>query len=78
MEKIIESFCGVCSQAFETLLDAYQMRDWEMTWEEFINQFEKEIQDDIKLWKKEEIGIDNQPPLWYYNSVKRGKENDKR
>lgn len=63
MEKIINSFCGVCDQAFETLLDAYQMRDWEMTWEEFINQFEKEIQDKIKLWKKEEIGIDNQSSL---------------
>lgn len=63
MEKIIESYCGVCSQAFGTLLDVYQMRDWEMTWEEFINQFEKEIQDEIKLWKKEEIGVDNQSLL---------------
>ena len=78
MKKIIESYCGVCEQAFETLLDAYQMKDWEMTWSEFVDQFEKEIQDEIKIWKKQEIGVDNQSTLCYTIIVKRGKENDKR
>ena len=59
MEKIIEPYGGICDKIFNTLLDVYQLKDWEMTWSEFLNQFEKEIQDEIKLWQKEEIGVDN-------------------
>ena len=59
MKKIIEPYCEVCDKTFSTLLDVYQMKDWGMTWGEFLNQFEKEIQDEIKNWKKEEIGVDN-------------------
>lgn len=78
MEKIIEKKCGVCEQAFGTLLDVYQMFDWGVTWSEFVDQFEKEIQDEIRIWKKQEIGVDEQSTLCYNNSVKRGKQNDKR
>ena len=59
MKKIIEPYCGVCDKTFNTLLDVYQMKDWDMTWGEFLTQFEKEIQDEIKIWKKEEIGVDD-------------------
>ena len=52
MEHKIENFCGVCDQAFETLLDAYQMKDWEMTWNEFLDEFEKELQESMKNWRK--------------------------
>ena len=49
---MIEKFCGVCDQAFETLLDAYQMKDWGMTWDEFLDQFEKELQEKMVHWRK--------------------------
>lgn len=54
MEKI-EDYCGVCSQAFGTLLDVYQMENWEMTWNEFLDQFEKELQEEIKKWREERV-----------------------
>lgn len=49
---MIEKFCGVCDQAFETLLDAYQMKDWGMTWDEFLDQFERELQEQMVAWRK--------------------------
>ena len=59
MKKIIEPYCGVCDKIFSTLLDVYQTKDWGMTWGEFLTQFEKEIQDEIKVWQQEEIGVDD-------------------
>jgi hypothetical protein len=38
-----------------TLLEVYQMKNWEMTWEEFLDEFTKEILDTISKWKKENI-----------------------
>ena len=49
---MIEKFCGVCDQAFGTLLDAYQMKDWGMTWDEFLDQFERELQEQMVAWRK--------------------------
>ena len=59
MKKIIEPYCGVCDKTFSSLLDVHQMKDGAMSWSEFLTQFEKEIQDEIKIWKKEEIGVDD-------------------
>ena len=48
----IEDFCCVCDQAFETLLDCYQMWNWKMTWDEFLDQFEKELKEEMVHWRK--------------------------
>ena len=52
---MIEEFCGVCSDAMHTLLDAYQMQDWGMTWVQFLEQFTGEILDTIGSWQSEAI-----------------------
>jgi hypothetical protein len=52
---MIEKFCGICSESMSTLLEVYQMKNWEMTWEEFLDEFTKEILDTISKWKKENI-----------------------
>ena len=55
MFRVIEPYCGICDQIFSKLLDIYQMQDWDMTWEEFLNQFELELQEKIANWKKEDF-----------------------
>lgn len=40
---MINEFNGMCDDLFDTLLDSYQMKNWSMTWEEFLNEAEKEI-----------------------------------
>ena len=55
MFKVVEPYCGICDQTFSKLLDVYQMQDWGMTWEEFLNQFELELQEKIENWKKEDF-----------------------
>lgn len=50
---MIEEFSGVCSNAMSTLLDAYQMKDWEMTWAQFLEQFSGEMLDTVNKWKNE-------------------------
>lgn len=35
-EYEINEFCGFCDNTFDTLLDVYQMKDWGMSWLEFI------------------------------------------
>lgn len=52
---MIEEFCGVCSQTMSTLLDAYQMKDWGMTWVEFLEQFTCEILDTIGEYQNEAL-----------------------
>ena len=52
---MIEQFSGVCSDALSTLLDVYQMKKWDMTWENFLVQFTEEILAAIEKWKNEEI-----------------------
>lgn len=60
MKMIIDDFCGVCSNAFSKLLDAYQMKDWGMSWQEFLEQFVKEVSWSVENWKKERIGEDEE------------------
>lgn len=59
MNTMINDFCGVCSNAFSELLDAYQMKDWGMSWQEFLEQFAKEISVSVENWKKERVGEDD-------------------
>lgn len=40
---MIDDFNGMCDKLFGILLDSYQMQDWNMSWEEFLNEAEKEI-----------------------------------
>lgn len=40
---MINEFNGMCDDLFTTLLDSYMMKEWGMTWEEFVNQAEEEI-----------------------------------
>lgn len=52
---MIEKFCGVCSKTMLILLDAYQMKDWGMTWVEFLEQFTCEILDTIGEYQNEAL-----------------------
>ena len=52
---MIEEVSGVCSDALSTLLDVYQMKNWDTTWEKFLAQFTEEILAAIEKWKNEEI-----------------------
>ena len=56
---MIEEFSGVCSDAMSTLLDVYQMKNWDMTWENFLAQFTEEMLAAIEKWKNEEINQKN-------------------
>lgn len=47
---MIEKFCGFCDDAFDTLLDAYQMKDWDMTKQEFFQQAVKEFASTFQKW----------------------------
>ena len=55
---MIEEFCGVCSDTMRTLLDTYQMKDWGMTWVEFLEQFTCEMLDTIGEWQSNAIKED--------------------
>lgn len=57
---MIEKFCGVCSDAMRTLLDAYQMKDWGMTWVEFLEQFTCEMLDTIGEWQSNAMKEDEE------------------
>lgn len=52
---MIEEFCGVCSKTMSILLDVYQMKDWGMTWVEFLEQFTCEILDTIGEYQNEAL-----------------------
>ena len=52
---MIEKFCGICSESMSTLLEVYQMKDWGMTWVEFLDEFIKETLETADKWKKENI-----------------------
>jgi hypothetical protein len=52
---MIEKFCGICSENMSTLLEVYQMKDWGMTWVEFLEKFTEVILDTIGEWQCEEI-----------------------
>lgn len=55
MNKTILEFCEIDETIFSTLLDAYQMIDWKMSWEQFIIQAQKEINKKMEKWKQENI-----------------------
>lgn len=55
MSKAIIEFCGIDETLFTTFLDSYQMIDWEMNWEQFLTQAQKEINEKIEQWKQEKI-----------------------
>ena len=55
---MINEFCEINEQIFSTLLDIYQMTYWDMTWEEFLNQFMVELVPDVEEWKKEKVDIE--------------------
>ena len=57
---MIEEFCGVCSKTMSILLDAYQMKDWGMTWVEFLEQFTCEILDTIGEYQNEALKEDEE------------------
>ena len=41
----INDWCGVVDDVFDTLLDAYQQKDWKMSWDEFLTAAQEEIDD---------------------------------
>ena len=51
---MIEEFSGICSETMEILLDIYQMKDWEMSWKEFLKQFLQEMVDTIEHYQIDE------------------------
>ena len=53
--KMIEEFINVSSDTMSTLLDIYQMKDWGVTWVEFLEKFTEVILDTIGEWQCEEI-----------------------
>ena len=50
---MINDFSNICSETMCALLDIFNMKDWQMTWEEFLDQFQKEMSTHIEKWKKE-------------------------
>jgi hypothetical protein len=53
--QMIEEFINVSSDTMSTLLDIYQMKDWGVTWVEFLEKFTEVILDTIGEWQCEEI-----------------------
>lgn len=51
---MIDDYCGMCDSLLETLLDTFQMKDWNMSWSEFISQAQKEINLKCEKWKTED------------------------
>ena len=41
----INDWCSVVDDVFDTLLDAYQQKDWKMSWDEFLTAAQEEIDD---------------------------------
>lgn len=52
---MIEDFSGLCENLFTDLLDTFNMKDWGMSWSDFVKQFITEITEKSKEWEKEEI-----------------------
>lgn len=55
---MIDEYCGICDELFSVLLDTFQMKDWHMTWKQFIEQAQKEIDLHCKKWKTEKVNED--------------------
>lgn len=56
----INNFCGFCDDAFSTLLDAYQMTDWDMNWKEFILKAGAEFVKKVEMWQFENVDGDEE------------------
>lgn len=52
----VNEYCGFCEDAFNTLLDAYQMKDWGVSWELFIQTAAVEFVTEANKWLKEKVG----------------------
>lgn len=48
---MIDNFSTIFDDIFSNLLDIYQMKDWQMGWEDFLIQFNKEFSEKIIQWK---------------------------
>lgn len=48
---MINNFSAIFDDIFSTLLDIYQMKDWQMSWKDFLIQFNKEASEKILEWK---------------------------
>lgn len=54
----INKFCGFCDDAFSTLLDAYQVKDWGMSWPMFVARACIEFTCSVNNWFTYKIGED--------------------
>lgn len=52
---MIEQFSGLCSSTMSSLLEIYSMKDWGMTWPQFIEQFAMEMRAEMESWKDDDI-----------------------
>ena len=49
--KMINNFSTIFDDIFSNLLEIYQMKDWQMSWKDFLIQFNKELSEKIVEWK---------------------------
>lgn len=47
---MINNSCGFLDSVFDTLLNAYQMKDWGMSWFEFLRQAQEEMYEAMEGW----------------------------
>lgn len=40
------------------LLDIYMMKDWGLSWENFLDEAIKEFKEEVEIWKHEDIDIE--------------------
>lgn len=52
---MIEKEYGACNYMMEGLLEAFQIDNLGMTWEQFLEQFKVEMLETIETWKKEKV-----------------------
>ena len=45
-------------KACNFLLDTYMMKDWDLSWGDFLDEAVKEFNEEIEAWKHEDIGIE--------------------
>ena len=45
-------------KACNFLLDTYMMKDWDLSWGDFLDEAVKEFKEEIEAWKHEDIGIE--------------------
>lgn len=54
-ERELYEFGRLNENIFSQLLDLYQMRDWELTWQEFLAKFFLKLSTDAQPWWNEKI-----------------------